>query len=89
MDVAIMTTKREIREATRGENYTPQRHGTSTASTLPVWITAPGEKRGTLNITCPRRDCGGKAVVSRKWLTSRPGFIGRSCTYCFKVARLP
>jgi hypothetical protein len=58
------------------------------ASTLPVWSVTQGAKRGTLNIACPRKECGGKAVVSRKWLTSRPGYIGRSCTYCFKVARI-
>jgi hypothetical protein len=64
---------------------------TSLASTLPLWITAPGEG-GTLRITCPR--CGGKAVVNKsKWLGYRSeeghSFIGRSCTYCFKTSRIP
>ena len=53
-------------------------------SGLPAWIVERGAKPGTLNITCPRKDCKGKAIVSSKWLTSR-SFAGRSCTYCFKT----
>jgi phage FluMu protein Com len=63
---------------------------TSLASTLPLWLLARGEG-GTLRITCPR--CGGKAVVNGKlWLGYKDdegrGYIGRSCTYCFKTARI-
>lgn len=54
---------------------------------LPEWIVE--REGGTLNITCPRKDCGGKAKVSPRWLRSRPKFIGRSCTYCFRTARIP
>lgn len=82
-----MISKREEEESRRGP---AQRHGTSQASTLPVWQAERGEARGTLNITCPYKDCGGKAVVNaKKWKESRPDFIGRSCTYCFRTARLP
>lgn len=54
---------------------------------LPEWVVE--KVGGTLNITCPRKDCGGKAKVSPRWLRSRPRFIGRSCTYCFRTARIP
>lgn len=64
-----------------------QQHGTSLESTLPYWKVDPGAKPGTANLTCPR--CGGKCVVNEtKWRESRQE-IGRSCTYCFKVARVP
>lgn len=66
-----------------------QLHGTSRETQLPDWKVEPGSKTGTLNITCPRKDCGGKAVVSKRWRESRPNYIGRSCTYCFKVAKIP
>lgn len=56
-------------------------------SQLPEWIVE--REGGTLNITCPRKDCGGKAKVSPRWLRSRPKFVGRSCTYCFRTARIP
>lgn len=51
---------------------------------------------GKLGLTCP--NCGGKALVSKKWRQprtyTRPDgskvvIVGRSCTYCFKTARLP
>ncbi len=57
-------------------------------SQLPVWITEPGEREGTLNLQCPR--CDGKLIVSQKRITNESdGFIGRPCIYCFRTARLP
>ena len=59
-------------------------------TSLPIWLVEPGEKRGTLNITCPRKECKGKAIVNkRKWLEDKKDFVGRSCTYCFKAAGIP
>lgn len=49
-----------------------------------------------LGITCPY--CGGKALVSRQWGKPRTYkchdesivfIVGRSCTYCFKAAKIP
>jgi hypothetical protein len=58
-------------------------------STLPVWIIEQGERKGTLNLTCPR--CNGRLIVSREKLTNGPSseFMGRSCVYCFRTNRLP
>lgn len=51
---------------------------------------------GKLGITCPH--CGGKALVSKRWKQPRTYecwdgsivlIVGRSCTYCFKTARIP
>jgi hypothetical protein len=54
-------------------------------SSLPVFKTR-SLGGGKLGVTCPRPDCGGKAVVRGKlWRTCRPGGT-RSCTYCFRVA---
>jgi hypothetical protein len=63
------------------------------------WITSKAEIKtdskggkfwllGDVKITCP--GCGGSAIVNKKrWLRSRPEFVGRSCTYCFKTYRIP
>lgn len=65
-------------------------------SKLPVWIVT--SLSGKLGIKCPQKDCGGKAVVSRKWAQPRmyeqPDgqlvmIVGRSCTYCFQTAQVP
>ena len=56
-------------------------------SSLPVWlVTRLGPQK--IGIQCPRKDCKGKAVVSRKWLR-RTNIIGRVCTYCFKTSQVP
>lgn len=50
---------------------------------------SPREKK-VVEVTCPRRDCGRTFIVlTGLWWRSRPGFVGRSCPYCFKTARLP
>lgn len=56
-------------------------------SKLPTWkVKVVG---GKLGIECPNKECKGKALVARTWLRSRPEFIGRSCTYCFKTFQIP
>jgi hypothetical protein len=60
---------------------------TSTLSTLPLWkLVDLGSNK--LGIQCPRKECGGKAVVNKKRWTAQNGFIGRSCTYCMKTSRI-
>lgn len=59
---------------------------------LPAFKTAPGAKRGTINVTCPRSGCHGRFVVAKRWLEGYVSDSGRlymtaSCPYCFKAAR--
>lgn len=45
--------------------------------------------KGWFAVRCPRSECGRVTVVSRKlWFGDRVEQT-RSCTYCFKVNRLP
>lgn len=45
---------------------------------------------GKIGIQCPDTSCRGKAVVNRKkWLSSKPAFKTRSCTYCYKTFLIP
>lgn len=70
---------------------------TSRKSSLPLWL-MKNLGANKLGIECPRKGCGGKAIVNKKkWLHSRTvenadgsktDIIGRSCTYCFKTARI-
>ena len=63
---------------------------TSYKSTLPEWDAKVIRRDGRqlVGITCPR--CGGKAIVSRKWLSEELNkFKTRTCTYCYKTAWLP
>lgn len=55
------------------------------------WLVESAERTGWIKITCPHKDCGGVAFVKRgMWLHgARRRFIGRSCTYCFKTAKVP
>lgn len=66
---------------------------TSEDSQMPEWKCDPlgGVKVG---ITCPYKDCDGKAVVNkRKWFRGRKGGATtvntRACTYCQRAAWLP
>lgn len=63
---------------------------------LPIWIVIPIDNK--LGIECPYKNCGGKALVSRRWLKPRAQnlsdgsklvIIGRSCTYCMRTSRIP
>jgi hypothetical protein len=46
--------------------------------------------KGQFGLRCPRHQCGGKAVVNAKrWLSSRPDFETRSCTYCYVPSWIP
>lgn len=68
---------------------------------LPIWQIVRLD--GKLGIQCPRKNCRGKAVVSRAWLNPRrvvtssgdtrdeteTTIRGRSCTYCFRAAEIP
>ena len=81
----------EPRSASGGHARRRYSRGDSAApgSTIPFWIVkALGPNK--IGIECPRRDCGGKAVVNKKkWYKAQPNFITRSCTYCFKANRIP
>lgn len=57
---------------------------------LPLWKVVPSDWAGWVVITCPR--CKNEAIVHRqRWLNARRNrdYVARSCTYCFKVARVP
>jgi len=60
---------------------------------LPEWVIEEQELDGepVLEITCPR--CGGGAIIlsPSRWLSSKRNrqYVARSCSYCFKVNRLP
>lgn len=67
-------------------------------SALPYWEVTRFPNGAKVGIKCPRKDCGGKALVSSKWLEPRTHemhdggklvIIGRPCTYCFKTAQIP
>jgi hypothetical protein len=65
---------------------------------LPEWKTTD-LGAGKLGIECPRKECGGKAVVNkRKWIkahvhtfhdNSKLVIWGRACTYCFRASGVP
>jgi len=65
------------------------RTNTEIQGKLKFWIINPATALGPgwLAITCP--NCGGTAGVKKSKWCRKNGFTGRSCTYCFKVARLP
>jgi hypothetical protein len=59
---------------------------------LPDYIVSEGERTGTANIICPRRECGNKFIVNLiKWVRGTGGrrFVGRSCPYCFRTSGVP
>jgi hypothetical protein len=55
---------------------------------LPTWNVVRLPKR-QLGIQCPRKDCKGKAVVTRDWLKPVDSAVSKPCTYCFKAAEIP
>lgn len=64
---------------------------TSGESQLKTYEVTRGEKRGTLNVVCPQRDCRGKFIVSKRWSEGHLSDEGRifasaSCPYCFKTS---
>jgi hypothetical protein len=57
---------------------------------MKVWKVEPAEKTGWVKITCPH--CRDPLYVKRGlWLHDEKirQFIGRSCPYCSKTARIP
>jgi len=55
--------------------------------TLPIW-NVRRLAGGRLGITCPRRDCAGRAIVRARAWRARPE-TARVCTHCFRAARIP
>lgn len=45
--------------------------------------------KGWIAVRCPRKECERVTVVSRKLWVGDTVHTTRSCTYCFRIARLP
>jgi len=60
---------------------------------LPEWVVVhlDLDDEPVIEITCTR--CGGSAIIlsPSRWFGSKRNrdYVARSCTYCFKVSRLP